>query len=147
MDYAVGASFIVNTAILLEYLLRIENRIKYAEDYSYVMMVAEGRNIEFVDRPIVFYEFGIGVSTNGQSVWQQRIRHDNQVGLQLIWPYLTIAEKNERKSNRNVFEKVLRYILTPRLILDRFGLLDNEVNKKTFLEKKDYLRLQSILRL
>lgn len=146
-DYAVGASFFVKTDVFLKHMLQIEGKIKYAEDYSFVIMVAEGENVEFVNRPIVFYEYGTGVSTNPQSEFRQCVRNDNVVGLQMIWPLLTKAEKIAKKSNRNIIENLLLYVLTPELILYRFGLRRKIVKQRIFYNAKDSLKLQELLHL
>lgn len=143
-DYAVGVAFFVRKDIQLNYLLRMEDKIKYAEDYSFVMMIAEGRKIRFVDHPIVFYEYGTGVSTNGLSEWNVRISLDNKNGEQLIWPSLTLAEKLEKKRKKNLGEKILRYILTPKLIMSRIGIKNMNRSISITFTENDYINLKNI---
>lgn len=144
-DYIVGASFFVKKDTQLNYLLRIEDKIKYAEDYSFVMMIAEGRNIEFINKPVIFYEYGTGISTNGQSIWKQYLLQDDLNALQLIWPSLSLAEKLEKKQNKRMDEKIMRYILTPKLIFLRFGIKNTPPKIKFPYTDNDYSNLIKIL--
>lgn len=145
-DYALGASFFVRKDTFLNYLIRIKNNIKYTEDYVFVMMISENKKVVFIDRTIVFYEYGTGISTNGQSDWSQCISHDNKVGLQMIWNSLTFAEKTEIQNKNKFTYKLLGYILSPQLILYRLKEKRNEKKEiRVLYREKDLLFLQKIL--
>ena len=76
-DYILGAALIVDRDILLKYLLLIQNEIIYAEDCSYILMVADGIDIGFLDEFIIWYEYGTGISTSGSKVFLEKIWQDN----------------------------------------------------------------------
>ena len=136
-DYAVGASFFVKTDVIYKYLSRIENLIKYTEDFSYVMMIAEGKRILYIDHPIIFYEYGTGVSTKGQSKWQKLIQRDNQMGFQMIRPYLSYAERLELKKERTLGDNLLRYIINPKLMFSRLCIKSETIQAINVLNEED----------
>lgn len=75
-DNAVGASFLTNKYILIKYLLIIMNRVEYAEDNIYRLMILD--NVPFVYFPFnaIFYEYGTGISTSNNVVFNAKIQSD-----------------------------------------------------------------------
>ena len=84
-DYVLGALFIINKMLLLNYLTKIDGLVKYAEDCSVIMMIADGIEIGFLDEFLVWYEYGSGISTNGSNIWAERIRNDNKNCFNLLY--------------------------------------------------------------
>lgn len=78
-DYIVGVAFFAERNLALKYTQELAGKVKYAEDCAYVSMIADDIHIEFFDDNFVWYEYGDGISTNGSTVWGQRITADNQV--------------------------------------------------------------------
>ena len=73
-DAALGATLLGRTATKLRYareLAGIGNL--YCEDYIYRMMMYDGVCGGYYPRETVFYEYGTGISSGGNSKWQQRI--------------------------------------------------------------------------
>ncbi len=61
-DVANGASFLVLKDLFITYLNRIHNKIIYAEDLTYKLMVLEGVILYHYDESVVWYESGTGIS-------------------------------------------------------------------------------------
>lgn len=83
-DYILGASLILEKDILERYLLLIQGKIKYAEDCSYILMVADGVDIGFLDDFMIWYEYGSGISTNKSSFWSEMLYKDNLECFKLV---------------------------------------------------------------
>lgn len=75
-DIALGAATICEKTLLIEYLLRIDGKIVYAEDNIYRIMMFDGVCADFFPECAIFYECGEGVSTSGESVWNERLMKD-----------------------------------------------------------------------
>ena len=84
-DYVLGALFITNKMLLLNYLAKIDGLVKYAEDCSVIMMIANGIEIGFLDEFLIWYEYRSGISTNGSNIWAERIRNDNKNCFNLLY--------------------------------------------------------------
>ena len=108
-DYALGAAFVCQRELLIKYLTKISGRVKYAEDCSYIMMIADDVKVVFWDDFIVWYEFGTGISTSGCQKWLEKIWADNMAAFSLIkeeHPELTDI------CNYHIKNKNLRYFFT-----------------------------------
>ena len=135
-DYVLGAVFITKRELQLKYLKKIENYVKYAEDCSFIWMIAAGCTIKYVDIPFIWYEYGSGISTQGSDRWLKIIYEDNRNVYKLMldsgdikkWVY------NISYSN-NKFVKI-----TLRLFV--FGVMKKIKNifkeKQNNLMKKDF---------
>lgn len=83
-DYPCGAAFMARRELLVEYMRLLLDRVTYAEDRAYTMMVADGILLAFWNRNFVWYEYGNGISTNKEKSWQERIIKDNQAFFALL---------------------------------------------------------------
>ena len=111
-DYIVGVAFFAERNLALKYTQELAGKVKYAEDCAYVSMIADDIHIEFFDDNFVWYEYGEGISTNGSTVWGQRITADNQAC------FCVIAEKHPAAPPPTIRISVLNIficILTPTL--------------------------------
>lgn len=75
-DIALGASIFSETSLLKEYIDKIIDKVIYAEDNVWRMMMFDGIIGMYFPENAVFYEFGTGVSTKKSDVWSQRIQKD-----------------------------------------------------------------------
>lgn len=75
-DVALGAAIMSERDILIEYLLRIENKVVYGEDNIYRIMMFDGVCADYFSECVIFYEYGEGVSTAGESMWSKRLEKD-----------------------------------------------------------------------
>lgn len=121
-DAFVGASLIVKTQLMIKYLNACINFLKYAEDMTFRSMIVDGVVIHHYSHPVVWYEYGTGISTNGNSKWVSILRQEkndtlkyiennnNLKGiskLRLVWGLRII--RHERI-------KFLKYLVYPELI-------------------------------
>lgn len=83
-DYPCGAAFMARRELLTEYMRLLLDRVTYAEDRAYTMMLADGVRLAFWNHNFVWYEYGNGVSTNRERSWQERIVKDNQAFFSLL---------------------------------------------------------------
>ena len=75
-DIAVGAAVIVESDLLREYLLKIDNRVVYAEDNIYRLMMYDGVVGSYYPKGAILYEVGCGISTRGDEEWDKLISKD-----------------------------------------------------------------------
>ncbi len=66
-DWINGASYMHDRIMLIEYLSKIQNRIKYAEDFITCLMILDEIKIYYNPQKVVWYEYGTGISTNTKS--------------------------------------------------------------------------------
>ena len=77
-DYILGAAFLIETRLYLDYMKRIDNRITYTEDACVILMVADGIRPFFMDRYFVWYETGEGISTSSNDSWSAILAEENR---------------------------------------------------------------------
>ena len=66
----VGASYFYKTVVFVKYLDCIANHVKFTEDYTTsILYILDGGNLSFVDRKVVWYEYGHGLSTGNIDKW------------------------------------------------------------------------------
>lgn len=83
-DIALGAAIMVRRDAWLEYLEMIADKIVYAEDNSYRIMIYRGNKMIYNPQSFVLYEYGTGISTSGNDVWAERLRKDWQMADQIM---------------------------------------------------------------
>ncbi|SDB26507.1 Glycosyltransferase, GT2 family [Ruminococcaceae bacterium FB2012] len=76
-DYANGMSFIAKKEKLIKYASMLLDKVKYAEDCTYILMVADDNHIGYLEDYLIWYEYGVGISTRKSDIWSKRIRDDN----------------------------------------------------------------------
>ena len=128
-DVALGAAIVSEKDILIEYLLRIDGKVVYGEDNIYRIMMFDGVCADYFSECAIFYEYGDGVSTSGESVWSESLTKDWNAadsemlrGLDIndtlqvkMWKIL----RNNGKGNK--FIRYLRKVMEPGRL--RIGLL------------------------
>lgn len=83
-DYPCGAAFMARRELLTGYMRLLLDRVTFTEDRAYTMMLADGIRLAFWNHNFVWYEYGGGISTNRENVWQERIIRDNQAFFALL---------------------------------------------------------------
>ncbi len=63
-DSVYGVQIICKASLCLYYLEKIVNRVIYAEDYSFRIMLLDNINMIFFPQPVIYYEYGLGVSSD-----------------------------------------------------------------------------------
>jgi hypothetical protein len=120
---------------MFEYMNKIVGKIKYTEDMIYRSMLVDGKIAYYYANPVVWYEFGTGISTSGNDKWRkvldterlysnQMLLNDNPYnGLEKIRFNLAIHAINSSKS------KIFKYLIYPELIY--WKLLKNSLKVST----------------
>lgn len=77
-DYILGANLVYKTEVIKKYLLKISPFIKYCEDLSVVCMINDGLQVKFIDDILIWYEYGVGISTQKNNKWNQIIHAEQK---------------------------------------------------------------------
>lgn len=75
-DFALGATMLCKTKTQYDYCKKIVNRVKYAEDNIWRMMMFDGVEFGYYPYVTMLYEYGTGVSTSGNDKWARRLKDD-----------------------------------------------------------------------
>ena len=79
-----GMAFIVDRDKLLRYAALLQNKVKYGEDFTYLLMVGCDEKISYMNCFVIWYEYGIGISTNKENKWFIRLDQDKKVCYEII---------------------------------------------------------------
>lgn len=130
-DIALGAAILCERTILIEYLKRIEGKVKYAEDNIWRMMMFDGVIGFYYNDVAIVYEYGTGVSTSGNEIWYERLRED--------WRVANIEMLNKAKDKfQEKMAKAVMHRLENRNIISALfikGKLKLYIRKKLFPRK------------
>lgn len=75
----IGASYLRNRTEFVEYLSSIKNRIIYTEDKpTSSLHLLSGKKILYLNQPILWYEYGGGISTSKNSYFQKLLKEDEK---------------------------------------------------------------------
>lgn len=83
-DYPIGAAFMARREILLHYTEPLLDHVVHLEDRAYTLMIADNIEIGFWNHPLLWYEYGSGISTSRDARWQTQVIEDNQACFALI---------------------------------------------------------------
>lgn len=78
-DNVCGASLCYEKNFAIEYMNKISDCVIYEEDIFQVLSTVEKRPITFLDDYVVWYEYGEGVSTGGQSKFKEALAKDTEL--------------------------------------------------------------------
>lgn len=86
-DLILGASVIYKTSVFRDYLSKVSDYIKYAEDNTIIYMLAHGERVEFLSEIQygVWYEYMSGISMGNDSVWLERVANDRKNVISLLY--------------------------------------------------------------
>lgn len=125
-DFFMGAAILVKREVFDRYLKLIEGKVRYAEDSVFRMMISDGLYPAFMDRMLMWYSFGDGVSTRKNIKWYNIILHDHYKAGIVIRDRLnksdwfTFRYKIYLTLCKNTFVKIVsKYILFPSLLYYR----------------------------
>ena len=113
-DIALGATMICNTTLQKMYVEKIINKVIYAEDHIWRMMMFDGNVGGYFNQNAVLYEYGSGVSTNGHSIWGERLKNDYDAADKIInqTSNLDKFQKKMLKCYNNVNKNILTKLFT-----------------------------------
>lgn len=84
-DPTIGANFLVRTRVATSYLnLAIDAGIKFAEDMIYRSMLADGKVMNYFSSPVIWYEYGTGISTSGNDKWGKIIQNEKHYSNEML---------------------------------------------------------------
>lgn len=123
-DLILGAALITEKTCLEKYIDLISDKVIYAEDNCYRLMVADGIRIVFCDNTMILYEYGSGISTKNDDIWNKRLQKDWHNTNRLICERLKEESTFNRKlkiviNSAGIWKKIVRYALFPREYLKR----------------------------
>lgn len=120
-DVPNGASFLCDKTIYLKYINLVSNKIKYAEDMIFRIMLTENISIKYFYNPVIWYEYGEGISTSGNEKWVSIIDNERIISNKIIVErsishgYLRKIEVFVLKILGTKYES-LKYFFIPRLL-------------------------------
>lgn len=83
-DWILGAALAFEKNIVIDYLLRIVDKIKYSDDSIVSLMVLENIRIYYFERNLIWYEYGTGISTNKEGELNHLLTKDIDILFQII---------------------------------------------------------------
>lgn len=119
-DVPNGASFLGEKDIYIKYISQIKHKIKYAEDMAYRIMLASGIDIVYFYEPVIWYEYGGGVSTSGNLKWKKIIDDERIICNEIIlqgtndFNFMNCRIRGALKLSKRV--DFFKYLLIPKLI-------------------------------
>lgn len=142
-DYILGAALIVKTSVFLSYLKKLEGKVIYAEDCSFICMVANDIFPVFIDSFLIWYEFGGGISTSSSNVWTQKIEEDNKETFKYLLQAKTIKKYiyDMYFSENFLYRSLLKIIFYPKTLLMKVF----PTKKIPYEDRLDYNKLNNIL--
>lgn len=96
-----GAAIFARSDIYGKYLEMIAGKVKYAEDYMIRIMILDEVRIHYYKHPIIWYEFGTGISTIASDFWKEKLREDDEACEAVVKDRLV----NYLKDNKNAFDQ------------------------------------------
>ena len=81
----VGVTYFRKRETFQHYLREIAGKVVYQEDKSTTLLyLFDSNRIRYYKQPIVWYEFGTGISTSGDKNWEKRLDKDELVFKKII---------------------------------------------------------------
>lgn len=99
-DICLGAATMCRLGILRKYLAPLRDRIIYAEDNVYRIMIYRGEHFAYFHEPAILYEYGTGISTNGSKVWAERLECDWDTANQMMQEGPCRSQTDEKRIQR-----------------------------------------------
>lgn len=87
-DVIPGAVIWATTLVYQKYFPLILGKVKYAEDYIYRIMLADGIRMFHYTKRSIWYEFWTGISTSNDELWEKRIMKDRNSTNIILKDYL-----------------------------------------------------------
>lgn len=126
-DSILGASVMSRRDIICRYLNEMNKNVKYAEDYMIRLLVFDQRKVCYLDKNLIWYEYGEGISTTKQKKWADILHSDFDAVNNII-----IKRKNmdgiyrkyqrflEMSKNKSLLNKVKKLCMFPSMLIYRF---------------------------
>ena len=92
-DLLCGAALLADTDTLKKYVGLMTGKVKYAEDFSVRLAIADGIIMRHFSRPYVWYECDTGISSGASDKWTKIIDNDFIVQNEILLENKEIANK------------------------------------------------------
>lgn len=126
-DWIIGASLIYKRSTFESLLGEIHGRVKYVEDLITFIAISDKIKIFHLDKFVIWYEWGTGVSTSGNNFWAEQIARDKDAVYALLYKKhpdnKVIKRAYLNNQNRFLKSKIKRYVLTVWLCPDKVWYL------------------------
>lgn len=122
-DNWLGVVELVETQVLQKFLSYFVGKVKYTEDSVYKLMGYSGIRYGYFDFETVLYEYGTGISTSNNIVWEKRIYDD--------W-----VATNEIIKNADCFDKKLQNLFFKKMNFYEKYVRDENILKKAWKASK-----------
>lgn len=127
-DTILGASLLMKTNTITQYIQLIRGRIIYAEDYIIRIMIFNQIKVGFFPYEVIWYEYGTGISTSNNTRWKSILHRDYEMSDEIIR-----QEGNNRslqgkkymlylKINNSLFRKIVKVLLFPQFLPMRYKM-------------------------
>lgn len=123
-DTVLGAALMTEQSVMRHYLGEIVGKVKFAEDYMVRLAVFDGVVPMHCPINVIWYEYGIGVSTAASEKWRQILLQDYYATNEIIAKrskynnkYAELLSKVLRK--KGIKQKIAKAICFPDYILAR----------------------------
>lgn len=83
-DWALGSAVMVDRGTAIRYLQEMAGKIIYSEDTMFSLMLSRGEKGACYPENGVLYELGTGISTAGNSAWQQKVDRDREAVNEMV---------------------------------------------------------------
>lgn len=83
-DWALGSAVMVDRDKAIAYLKKMAAKVIYTEDTMFSLMLANGEKGACYLQDAVLYEYGTGISTAGNSAWQQKVDRDREATNEMV---------------------------------------------------------------
>lgn len=134
-DICLGAATLCKVDIVKEYFNIIKDKVIYAEDNIYRLMMLDGLIPVYYPEPMVMYEFGEGVSTSNNQEWNRKLKVDWDQTTQLMLERCNREERIEKKIYRVLYtvKNEKRYQKKIKLLFYRGVFRGKKLKRKSSL--------------
>lgn len=151
-DIATGVSMLCERETLTRYMEMIENKVKYAEDNAYRLMIYDRVRTCWYDECSILYELGTGISTLGDSTWTRRLYDDWIATNKIMGKKLSGNDKFDVqlghifKAKKMTPEQSMKYLNehVPEVIAMKQSIASEGIRMTPVVVKRDFL--QNVLR-
>ena len=114
-DTISGASVMMKKEVIKKYLNRIVGKVIYAEDFMLRLAVYDNVRIDYFQKPVIWYEFGIGISTSANDKWRMLLQKDftecNKIITESDISSDSIGNKYKKLLSKEINNKIVRKII------------------------------------
>ena len=135
MNRPVGVTYLRKREVFIKYMEMMREEIKFVEDSTTTLLyLLDGGRMKYLDIPVVWYEYGAGISTSKNEKWTKILKQDFEKLEEMLkqrysntdFVKCVYGEENQSMSD-SVRYSMMKLLLT---ILKKIGKLTNRIGKK-----------------